>query len=349
MRRHKSIGDLLKEYSNIKSLDRKNNVASQVPPKKVATAEITEPYKTVIEVQHNPTQGSSKDPYSSSTKTQSLKKTKPKTTPAPMKKSLSHSYFEQVDQKAENTFTVTSVSERKSPDDHDGKVFHASTIYVGDDRSNSHPDYSAKITVNGQNSPSMKREVTVNHCYVNVLTESENTTAAGRLVAKTTEEHKEESNTRDPVNETIEVNRTVVTVKGEKVSSSAHVSVISVTEKEVNSSSSEEEGVENNPKAIKELIMRESRTGIRGNVNAKALAKKKQKIMDASVPINSPFSPLRPQLRKKSSSSLSPTEETPPKLRSQDSLDEGVDLPSDTPPSASSQDLTGREGGQPRV
>lgn len=350
MRRHKSVGDLLKEYSNIKSLDSKKSVLSSVPPPKVATTENTEPYKTVIEVQHNSTQGSTTAPHSSniqtaphsSNKTQSLNAAQAKTAPAPMKKKLSHSYFKDMNQKAENTSSV----EKKSPDDYDGKVFHASTIYVGDDGNNSPPDYSARITVNGRTSSPIKHEVTVNQCYVNVAPESRNDLPAGTLAAKATENIKKEKIN----NTTVEVNHTFVNVKDEKVSNSSHVRVIHVTEKDhVDKSSSEEEDLEEvNPKLIKEMIMKESRTGKSGVITARDLARK-QKIKDASVPLHSPFSPLRSQLRKKSSSSLSPSEEAAPKLPRQDSQDEGVDFPSDTPPSASSQDPAGHERGQPRV
>lgn len=355
LRRHKSVGDLLKEYTNIKSLDSKKNVLSNAAFPKVDTTQNTEPYKTVIEVQHSSTQGSSTGPSSSHTKTQSLKKANPKPSPPPKEKSVTQSYHKHMDQKAV-TNTVPNTAEKKSPDDYDGTVFHASTIYVGDDGSDSPPDYSARITVNGRTSPTVKTEVTVNQCYVSVPPESQKALPAGNLDATTTEKSKKgKPNKSDPVTMTDEVNRTVVNVRDEKASSSSHVRVIRVTEKDnvdksSSSSSSEEEDIEKiNPKVIKERIMKESRTGKSGSADTKDLVRKQKKIMDATVPLHSPFSPLRPQLRKKSSSSLSPSEEAAPKLPRQDSQDEGVDFPSDTPPSASSQDPAGHEGGQPRV
>lgn len=344
MRRHKSVSDLLKEYSNIKSLDEKKPVVSNMSSQKVATTDNTEPYKTVIEVQHSSTQGSSSAPYTPHTKTQSLKTSK---TSSPLEKRLSQTNLKHVEQKEENTHKVTSTSERKSPNADDGKVFHASTIYVGDEGGDLSPDYSARITVNGQTSKSSEMEVTVNQCYVN--TPPQHAMPMASLDPVITEKHeREKPNKHDPVKTTIEVNSTFVNIKEEKVSSSAHVSVINIPEKDNVSTSSSEEDVDKvNPNAIKEMIMRESRTGKSSHISPRDIAKKQNKIKAASVPLNSPFSPLRSQLKKKSS--LSPSEEALPKIPSQESQDEGVDFSSDTLPSASSQDPAGHKGGQPRV
>lgn len=356
MRRHKSVEDLLKDYSNIKSLDRKKHSAPIVSPKKEPNAESTEPYKTVIAVEHNSTQAPSKIPHTSLTKTSSLTRPKPKPEPMPMKKSLSHSYFKNVNEETKNSQTVISVSGKKLSDDSsDGDVFHASTIYIGGGKSESNPDYSTKITVSGRASPPFKGEITVNDKHVIAPAEPQPLSSVGQhgsMVlkdAKKGERNKDTSDMPDSVITTVEVNDTFIKKerKGKEASDSSHVKVVNVTKKVNHIDYTAEDIEQEDPRILKELIMMESRTGKSG-ISAKIIARK-EKMKDASVPLNSPFSPLRSQSRKKSSSSLSPSEEIPPKLTNQDSQDEGVDFPSDTAPSASSQDPAGPEGDQPRV
>lgn len=355
MRRHRSVGDLLKAYSNIKSLDGKKDSAPIVSSKKDPVAESTEPYKTIIAVEDSPEQASPKIRHSHQTKPSTSTNSKPKPAPVPMKKTLSHSYFMNVDQKAEKSHTVISVPGKKSAGDNsNGEVFHASTIYVGDNQGDSHPDYSTRITVNGRASPPFRGEVTVNEKYVLMPSEPQTQSSGGWQGSQDNgkqETKKNISDTPDSVITTVEVNDTFVRVKKEETSDSSNVKVVSVTKKAVKDvdDSATEDLDPSNPMLIKKLIMQESRTGKSG-ITIEDIARKNEKLKDASVPLNSPFSPLRSQLRKKSSSStLSPSEEVPPKLANQDSQDEGVDFPSDTPPSASSQDPAGPEGCQPRV
>ena len=355
MRRHKSVGDLLKEYSNMTTLDRKKNSKSIVSLKNKSGGESSEPYKTIIAVEHNPTQTSPKVPRTSQGNTSSLVRPKPKAAPSVVEKSLSHSYFKNVDQESGNSETVINVSDRTSTGDgSDGEVFHASTIYVGDGKSDSQPDYSTRITVNGRVSPTFKGEVKVNDKYVNVQPQPQPQPQPflpvgchGSMTSKEkVERNKDINDTPDSMITTVKVNDPFSGIKGEKATDSSHIKIVSVTEK-VNPVDHFADIEQDNPITIKELIMKESRTGKSG-FSEKSLARK-QKIKDATVPLNSPFSPLRSQHRKKSSSSLSPSEEVPPKLANQDSQDEGVDLPSDTTPSASSQEPGGPEGCQPRV
>lgn len=434
LRRHKSIGDLLKEYTDISSLDQKS-VFSNLKPYENVTK--TESNKTIITISNSEMQSLPKaQNYGTSKEIVEKEKMHPSKSVGsnvkipPVSKedtvSVKDIYHNDrgttkevedavqmvdcitVDSKFQgdtDTSTIISFSDDTAISFSTAAMHHANVVYIGDNiKEDDH--YFSEVSVNDKTSPvtggpsentqavNIHDELlhppkdTFNDVSPNGLKteydctlqsmqsgstggESMNGNIASDPSQDETQINHVHTNTKKYVNEVKDIHLNIKKDEIDKPRTTGpHITVISVSETSDSpfpshkhdftshlSDSSDDDLPLNDPVAMTRMIVHSSRTG---NSNQKRI--KRHNLIKASIPANSPFSPLRSQSSIPKAACKQYTEDDPSKkkLGPRDSYDEGVDFqmsdvettPSPTSmesKSTSSLDIIGKEVCEPMV